>query len=228
MEQPYSGEVKKIDVCSGLLQTIAVKMVQRSIKGTMVSPRYQIGIYAYSSQTIDILGGIKTISELAQIGVPQLTTLDMSDPSGAYEVVEELLLAKLPDSQNCPAPLICHITDGEYNGANPQPIVQRIMEMGTADGRALIANITLDTELPPTIPDIYSWPGYQDREELSTAYGQSLFDMSSLLPDSYRGIMREFGFRLGDNSRMLFPAKFNELIEISFAMSGATPITKAK
>lgn len=226
MKQPYSEGTKKIDEISNLLQSIAVRMVQRSTKGTMVTPRYRIAMYAYSSQVIDLLGGIKTIEELAALGVPKLTTLDMSDVNAAFCEVEQLLKIELPHLQNCPAPLIYHITDGEYNGANPQPVVQRIMEMGTLDGRVLISNVTYDNEILHTIPDIDSWSGYQAREEVPTLLGQTLFEMSSMLPDRYRSVMREFGFRLGDNSRMLFPAKFKDLIEISFVMSGATPVVR--
>ena len=74
----------RVDAVSQALQKVAVKMVQRSTKGAIVAPRYRVAMFAYSSQTIDLLGGIKTIDELAKMGVPQLTTLDMTDTAAAF------------------------------------------------------------------------------------------------------------------------------------------------
>ncbi len=56
-----------------VLRKMVIKMVNCSVKGTIVSPRYRVAIYAYSSQVIDLLGGIKTITEIAQLGIPQLS-----------------------------------------------------------------------------------------------------------------------------------------------------------
>jgi hypothetical protein len=47
--------------------------------------------------------------------------------------------------------------------------------------------------------------------------------MSSSLPDCYAEAIQEDGYRLQPGSKMLFPAASQELIELAFAMSGATP-----
>jgi hypothetical protein len=220
------GGTKRVDAVSEALQTVAVTMVRRSTKGTIVSPRYRVAMFAYSSQVIDLLGGIKTIDELAKLGVPKLTTLDMTDTAAAFAEAERLLMAELPNMQDHPAPLVCHMTDGEYNGADPMPIVQRIMNMGVPDGNVLVENIYVKTGIV-SIKDSNTWPGITSSSELPDAYSQKLLEMSSTIPDSYRGVMQEFGFQLKEKARMFFPAENKDLVELGFAMSGATPVTRA-
>jgi len=173
---------------------------------------------------IDLLGGIKSIDQLASMGIPELTTLHGTDTAGAFVAAENLLLAELPNMQDNPAPLICHMTDGEYNGADPRPIVQRIMNMNVPDGNILVENIYVQSSFE--ITDSKDWAGISSTTELLDPYSKILFEMSSTLPDTYRGEMREFGYRLDKDVKMFFPIANPELLELGFAMSGATPLTQ--
>jgi uncharacterized protein YegL len=225
MSQDCGGK-PRIEVVTDALQKVAVKMVQRSTKGTVVSPRYRVAMFAYSSQVIDLLGGVKTIDELAKMGVPRLTTLDMTDTAAAFAEAERLLEAELPNLQDCPAPLVCHMTDGEYNGADPTPIAKRIMELSVPDGNVLVENIYVRAgEL--SIADVDAWPGIASDSELPSPYSRALFQMSSPIPEGYRSVMREFGYQLESGIRMFFPGDQPALVELGFAMSGATPVTRA-
>lgn len=47
--------------------------------------------------------------------------------------------------------------------------------------------------------------------------------MSSTIPETYREVMAEEGYDLAPGARMLFPGAYPELIELGFALSGATP-----
>ena len=137
----------KIEIVSDALHQVAVRMVQRSTKGTTVAPRYNIAMYAYSSQVTDLLGGIKTVAELAQMGVPRLQPMDATDTAAAFREAESLLKAELPNLQNNPVPLICHMTDGEYNtGGDPEEIARRIMEMEVPDGKVLVEEYIRDRQ----------------------------------------------------------------------------------
>lgn len=222
MSEAY-GSSTRIDLVSKALHKVAVKMVQRSTKGAIVSPRYRIAMFAYSSQVIDLLGGIKTIDEVAKMGIPRLTTLDATDTAGAFMAAENLLITELPNIQDHPAPLICHMTDGEYNGTDPRPIAERIMNMAVPDGNVLIENIYFKSDTGITVGR--DWAGVTSPWELSDQYSQKLLEMSSIIPDSYRSVMREFGYKLDMGVRMFFPAESVELLELAFAMSGATPLT---
>jgi len=221
------GGKPKIEVISDALHQVAVRMVQRSTKGTTVAPRYKVAMFAYSSQVTDLLGGIKTVAELAQMGVPRLQPMDATDTSAAFREAERLLLSQLGNLQDCPAPLVCHMTDGEYNsGGDPEPIAREIMQMSVPDGNVLVENIFVtDKALPQPIADPKSWQGVTDESPLASPYAETLMRMSSPIPQTYASVMAEMGYRLTPGARMLFPGNTPEIVELGFAMSGATPVT---
>jgi uncharacterized protein YegL len=228
MGEDLSGR-PKIEVVSDALHQVAVRMVQRSTKGTTVAPRYRIAMFAYSSQVTDLLGGIKTVTELAQMGVPRLQPMDATDTAAAFRTAEDLLRRELSKLQNCPAPLICHMTDGEYNtGGDPEPVARSIMQMSVPDGNVLIENIFVtDKALSQPIHDAKQWEGVTDEIPMATQYAETLRRMSSAVPSSYASVMAEMGYRLAPGARMLFPGDSPEIVELGFAMSGATPVTPA-
>jgi hypothetical protein len=116
------------------------------------------------------------------------------------------------------------MTDGEYNGTDPRPIAQRIMNMAVPDGNVLLENIYFKPGDGTT--DNKNWAGISNPWELSDPYSQTLLEMSSTIPDSYRIVMQEFGYNLNPGVRMFFPAENLGLLELAFAMSGATPLTR--
>src|SRR5215468_5827657 len=69
----------RISVVLKALEDVATAMVGRSTRGTLIQPRYRVAIYAYASQVYDILQGVKTVTEFAQMGVPTLTTMDTTN-----------------------------------------------------------------------------------------------------------------------------------------------------
>lgn len=221
------GGKPKIEVVSDALHQVAVRMVQRSTKGTTVAPRYRVAMYAYSSQVTDLLGGVKTVAELAQMGVPRLQPMDATDTAAAFREAERLLAAELGNLQDCPAPLVCHMTDGEYNtGGDPAPIAQRIMNMAVPDGNVLVENIFVtDKALTSPISDPKNWGGVNDESPLASPYAETLLRMSSEIPPTYASVMAEMGYRLSPGARMFFPGNAPEIVELGFAMSGATPVT---
>jgi len=221
------GGKPKIEVISDALHQVAVRMVQRSTKGTTVAPRYKVAMYAYSSQVTDLLGGIKTVAELAQMGVPRLQPMDATDTAASFREAKRLLQAQLGNLQDCPAPLVCHMTDGEYNsGGDPEPVAREIMQMSVPDGNVLVENIFVtDKALPQPIADPKAWQGVTDESPLASPYAETLMRMSSQIPQTYAGVMAEMGYRLTPGARMLFPGNTPEIVELGFAMSGATPVT---
>lgn len=215
---------RRIDMVMDALQTALQAAVFRSTKGSRVMPRYRVAMFAYSDDVYDILGGIKTIDQVAQLGVPVLSTMRATDSAKAFAYVEKLLLAELPNIENCPAPLVCHMTDGEFTGANPEPIVRRIMGMGNSDGNVLVENIFVsDRLLPQPITDAHGWTGVTVNSPLTNEYANKLRSISSPLPESYRVMMLESGYSMDENAVMMIPGMSQELVELGFVMSTATP-----
>src|SRR5438105_11407543 len=153
MTQPL-GDKRRIDVVMDALTVALRQMVFRSTKGGRLSPRYRIAMLAYSDHVYDLLDGIRTVEEVAQFGVPDLSPMRTTDSAKAFAQAEKMLDAELFNLIAGPAPIVCHMTDGEYTGADPEPIARRIMEMSVPDGNVLLENIFIsDTILPETSID---------------------------------------------------------------------------
>lgn len=223
MKTPLDG-APKIDHVNQAIEKVLVKMVERSTRGETISPRYKLAIAAYSTQIFDVLPGVQTIDEVVVKGAPQLTATNTTDTAAAFAWARDLLKQELPKLNGLPAPMVCHLTDGRYTGTDPEPIVREIMQMANDDGSVLVENIYVDENLTKEpITDPEAWTGIQDVSELSNPYAQKLFNMSSPLPERYAEVISEEGYNLKPGVRMLIPATSKELIELAFAMSGATP-----
>ena len=223
MDQLLEGE-KKMDHVNQALRKILQKMVQRSTKGEIVSPRYRLGLIAYSDTPIDVFNGVETITEVMKRGRPMFTADQSTNTYAAFTLARDLLRRELPNQQGRPAPMVCHLTDGEFTGSDPEPMVQEIMAMSTEDGRVLVENIFVGSDLLVSpIRNAETWTGIQSVDQIKHSYAKKLFRMSSPLPKSYCENVERAGFALQEGVRMLLPCSNRELIELAFATSGATP-----
>jgi len=221
------GSKRRIDVVMDALQVALRQMVFRSTKGARISPRYQLAMYAYSDHVYDLLDGIKTVDQVAKMGFPELSTQRTTDTARAFAQVEKLLEAELSKMDTCPAPLVCHMTDGEYTGDDPEPYANRIRAMEVPDGNVLIENIFIsDVIMDPPSGDIKEWPGILRKTNLKNEYARKLRSMSSPLPKSYQAMMMETGYHMDERAVMMLPGMNPALVEMGFVMSAATPISR--
>lgn len=191
-------------------------MIQRSTKGTAISPRYHVAMFAYSSQVFDLLGGIKTIDELAKLGIPQLTALDTTDTARAFSLIKKLLITELPKYAESPAPIILHITDGGFTGDDPTPIVEDICNMSVTDGKVLLANVYIS---PPQKENVFLCP---NNTQWVNIHEERLFNMSSTFPDAYRAAYDEFGFQVPAGAKMYIRGYIPEVFELLLPISSVT------
>jgi uncharacterized protein YegL len=214
----------KINHVSEALSNILQRMVQRSTKGEIVSARYRLAMYAYSDRPYDMLGGVESITEVVKRGRPKLTASNVTDTKAAFSKARDLLRNELPSMQGSPAPMVCHLTDGQFSGDDPEPVAREIMSMSTADGPVLIENIFVGPGLlHRPIADAENWRGVTSERDLKDPYAKKLFSMSSALPKAYASVVEREGYSLSAGSRMLIPCSNRDLLELAFAMSGATP-----
>lgn len=93
--------------------------------------------------------------------------------------------------KDCYPPTIIHITDGEFNGASKESVLQQANElksMFTNDGNVILFNIhfTASKSVDEVVCPI-------DKEELNgNGYAETLFDMSSLLPVRYNADIEKY------------------------------------
>lgn len=219
------GGKRRIDVVTEAIGASLRAMVFRSTKGSNISPRYRIGMLAYSDHVYDLLDGIRGVDEVARLGVPELSGIRSTDTARAFGVVERILKEELPRMSDCPAPVICHMTDGEFTGDDPEPVAARIMSMTVPDGNVLVENIYISDRVG-VLHDgpVSEWGGIRRTGRLGSAYAEKLRRMSSDLPDSYRELLIENGYRIDPGAVMLLPGTNSDLVAMGFQMSASTPI----
>lgn len=217
---------RRIDVVYEALSLAIRQMVFRSTKGNRLTPRYRIAILAYSDDVYDLLNGIKGIDEIAAIGsLPDLTPKRFSDSAKAFIQAEKILQSEIPNMQDCPAPLVCHMTDGVATGEDPEPIARRIMNMSVPDGNVLVENIFISDHLMnQPISEPRRWKGILADTQLEDEHARKLKMMSSVLPESYREMLVEADYQLSPGALMMLPGTCSELVSIGFQMSAATPV----
>jgi len=214
----------KIDYVNRAIAGALQRMIQRSTRGELISPRYRIAMAAYSDVVHDLLQGVESIDKVAARGTPKLSATTSTNTYAAFEWARDLLRRELPSLHGKPAPMVCHLTDGQFTTGDPEPLALEIMQMSNDDGGVLIENIYLGPDLTKQpVNSIERWRGVVHEDELKSPYAQKLFRMSSLLPPSYASMIGEEGYGLEAGCRMLIPGSSSELIELAFAMSGATP-----
>ena len=216
----------RLDVVQSALHRALQILMARAAKGDIVSPRYRIAIIGYSSTIHEPFSGFKTIDEVAKLGKFKLAPTDATDTALAFGKARDMLKAELANlTDKHPAPLVCHMTDGEYNGGDPGPIAREIMGMATADGNILVENIFVCDDALAAPEDIEEWPGVQASTDLANPYARKLFDMSSEIPDVYRRLINEYGYGLEHGARLMFPGQTEDLLKLGFVMSGMTQVT---
>jgi len=104
----------------------------------------------------------------------------------AFDYARNLLDEWMIDhhEKDCYPPTIIHITDGEFNHATKEEVLQKANElksMFTNDGNVILFNIHITADV-----DVDSVACPIDKAELGgDEYAENLFDMSSLLPERY-------------------------------------------
>lgn len=216
-------QTTRIDLVNRALRASVKDMVRRSMRDGVVQCRYKLAIFAYSTKVIDVLNGIRDLPELLRLGVPELTAGGVTDTAAGFAAVERLLDTHLKDFEYSPAPLVCHLTDGVFTTIDPSPSILRIQEMGVHDGRVLVENVYFaDTITRRPVVDWQQWPGLLRATDLTDDYARFLFSLSSVLPETYRQNINNYGYHLQQGAGLFFPGASSDLVRLAFAISSAT------
>lgn len=104
-------------------------------------------------------------------------------------------------------PIICHITASSSADGNPQKAVEKILDTGS--GSALVCNVFLGShdEVP-----VKEYPS--NRQFLPPGNARSIFDRTSLLPESLVRSLRQDGVAVSDRARgLVFNAQMLQLVQ---------------
>ncbi len=211
-------------------------MIDRSYDDEIYRPRYRIAVITYANDVDATLtkNGFVDVKEFWDEGIPEFKPGGETNTAKALEKAYEILVTLLSDpkiKKDCPAPLVCHVTDGEFNtGGDPKHIAEKIKKLYCDDGYVLFQNLFItDNLLATPINDVNSWEGFTsssadqyfkgDRKN----YAVTLFDMSSTLPESYASVIQDHTFKLRAGSRMMYPGTSFDLIKLALVTSMSTP-----
>lgn len=219
------GSTTKIEVVSKALREAIQEMVRRSMRDGTVHSCYKIAIFAYNTTVEDMLGGICDLPDLIKHGVPAINANGESDTTAGFMAVETLLQNHLRKFQDCPAPLVCHLSDGLITGRNPASVVRRIKAMTVNDGPVLVENVyAADNMLRSPVEDWSRWPGVLKPRQLTNAYARFLFHLSSPLPESYRHNINNYGYDLQKEAAFCFPGTQTDIVRLAFPISTVTQL----
>jgi len=116
-------------------------------------------------------------------------------------------------------PIILHVTDGEPTDGDPEPIAERLKQIGTNDGPVLLSNLHICSQQAEPI----LFPSSE--LELPNDNAKRLFRMSSILPDKMLLEAQHEGYSLSSESRIfVYNADANEIVK--FIAFGTIPILR--
>ncbi|MES0489663.1 MAG: vWA domain-containing protein [Leptospirales bacterium] len=165
-------------------------------KGDELRSYFEVGILGYGEGKYELMP-IQSILQVAENPTEMISTemdgvkidrpIWIKDPTretntdmkSGFEYASELLLDWIDGHKSNFPPVLIHVSDGEWTTGSPVEFVQQMQEnIFTDDGNVVILNIhisdTSDDKL--TFPEI---------EPTSSDHQKGLFNMSSVLPDSF-------------------------------------------
>jgi len=93
-------------------------------------------------------------------------------------------------------PTVIHITDGESTDGNPTDWLRELTSLSTSDGNVMLFNIHLTAQ-----PNVEPVSFIDSPDSLPDTYSKMLFETSSCLTPTMRGLAKEHGFSSSDDSR---------------------------
>ncbi|MGH9941970.1 MAG: VWA domain-containing protein [Pyrinomonadaceae bacterium] len=118
-------------------------------------------------------------------------------------------------------PTVLHLTDGESGDGDPTALGQEIMSLATDDGQVLLFNCHVSSRAARKV----EYPS--DAGALTDSFAQTLFHISSPLPENFLAAAQQLGVSAGEGSRgFVFnadPSSVVQFYEIGTSLTGMAP-----
>ena len=241
MMEPYEGGKNRTEFASLVVNKVIDNIIQKNFDGDAPKNRCFISVIGYGNgvkelcsgwlkdldeapiryevlkkKTPDGTGGLVDVEVKQPVWVEPITRNEATNMLGAFEMAKDLANQWINDNPEFPAPVIINISDGVpyYDSRDPRTcmrettaLAQEIMNMSNADGNVLIFNAQIDSV--PTV----KYP--TSKSELTDEAGQFLFDITSVMPDSYKSAASKNELPVKDGSKLcVFGADGVDLIQL--------------
>lgn len=139
-------------------------------------------------KTPDGTGGLVEVEVKQPVWVEPIDQDGATNMLGAFQFAKELVEKWMTDHADGPAPVIINISDGcpYYDAKDPRicmeetvTLVNQIMNISNEDGNVLVFNAQIDRNSGTVV-----FPS--NRTEVSQEEAQFLYDITSVVPESYR------------------------------------------
>jgi hypothetical protein len=114
---------------------------------------------------------------------------------GALQRVQTILNSWVSSHPNSYPPMVIHVTDGESGDGDPSAVGKSIQDLGTSDGPVSLFNLHLSSSAAPAAVFPDSAAGLPDH------FAQTLFEISSVLPERTRKEASAEGYNVNAQSR---------------------------
>jgi len=222
-----------------LLQEMVVRCTKSQDEG--VREYFDVGVFGYGSEQFGpALGGdlagrelvsIREVAEHplrletvtrkipngrggfveAQVRFPVWFDLDALGKTPMCEAMEhtyDILLPWVEQHSTSFPPLIFNITDGEASDGDPREPAARLRSLETEDGAAMLFNVHLSSIEEPPVHYPSTPRGLPDD------YARQLYEMSSIMPASFRERFAEEGYKVEENARaFVFNADIGDVVQ---------------
>lgn len=237
-----SGGLRKAQFLADVVNKTLYDLVLRCTRADEIRNYYNVAIVGYGEGVGFAFGGnlagrdIVPVSELADNPI-RVDTRAKKVPDGAGGLVEqqvrfpvwveavaangtpmvaalqqvEQVLAKWfsdPQHKMCFPPTVLHITDGESSDGDPSEMARKIMAVTSTDGNTLLYNCHISSDRAAKV----EYPS--SAEGLANALAQTLFNVSTVLPEKFIEAGKQVGLPLQPGARgFVFNADANALVQ---------------
>lgn len=165
-------------------------------KGDELRAYFEIGILGYSDNAFEILP-IKSIIEMANnplkmvesdldgvkverpVWIEDPTRESNTDMFDGFTKAKATLAEWTSTHKSSFPPVLIHVSDGQWTSDSPEPLAAEIQgEVFTDDGAPIVLNIHISSDKA----DVLVFP---DTAPVGNAFQEGLFNMSTVLPDSF-------------------------------------------
>ena len=167
----------------------------------------------------DGAGGLVEIDKKMPIWVDPIEDDGWTDMAAAFKMAKEIIESWIKDKPECPAPVIINISDGVpyYNhkdtdacAKETEAIAKEIMSINTTDGNVLIFNAEIGEGATQII-----LPNSVSEIKVGGKGAEFLYEISSVIPDGYKGAAKKNGLELKEGSKgAVFAADAENLIKL--------------